>query len=117
MPNAAGVRRMLRTLGGPQATLGRSRVQRPLRNPQAQGRLDRRRVPVELAPADTPEAFRRIGNRYLVVQDILPNALTDSADVVLPAAAWAEKDGTWENFAGKLQAFAAAVAAAGRRAA
>jgi len=30
--------------------------------------------------------------------------------VVLPAAAWAEKDGCWENFAGKIQAFAAAVA-------
>jgi anaerobic selenocysteine-containing dehydrogenase len=43
------------------------------------------------------------------VQDILPNALTRTADVVLPAAAWAERDGTWENFDGRLQAFVAAV--------
>jgi anaerobic selenocysteine-containing dehydrogenase len=29
--------------------------------------------------------------------------------VLIPAAAWAEKDGCWENFAGKLQHFDAAV--------
>jgi anaerobic selenocysteine-containing dehydrogenase len=43
------------------------------------------------------------------VQDILPTKVSDTADVVLPAAAWAEKDGCWENFNGKIQAFAAAV--------
>ena len=37
---------------------------------------------------------------FKVVQDILPNQLTASADVLLPAAAWAEKDGCWENHAG-----------------
>jgi NADH-quinone oxidoreductase subunit G len=42
------------------------------------------------------------------VQDILPNKLTDTADVLLPAAAWAEKDGSWENHAGKIQAFSSA---------
>jgi anaerobic selenocysteine-containing dehydrogenase len=47
---------------------------------------------------------------FKVIQDILPNKLTDSADVVLPAAAWAEKDGCWENFAGKIQPFDAAIA-------
>ena len=36
--------------------------------------------------------------------------------MLLPAAAWAEKDGCWENFAGKIQPFAAAIAAAGRHA-
>jgi NADH dehydrogenase/NADH:ubiquinone oxidoreductase subunit G len=29
---------------------------------------------------------------------------------VLPSAAWAEKDGCWENYAGKIQPFASAVA-------
>ena len=47
---------------------------------------------------------------FKVVQDILPNKLTDTADVLLPAAAWAEKDGSWENFAGKIQSFEAAIA-------
>ena len=47
---------------------------------------------------------------FKVVQDILPSSLTESADIVLPSAAWAEKDGCWENFAGKIQPFEAAVA-------
>jgi anaerobic selenocysteine-containing dehydrogenase len=37
------------------------------------------------------------------------NKLTDTADVLLPGAAWAEKDGSWENYAGKIPAFAAAI--------
>ena len=45
-----------------------------------------------------------------MVQDILPNKLSGAADVLLPAAAWAEKDGCWENFSGKIQPFSAAVA-------
>jgi anaerobic selenocysteine-containing dehydrogenase len=46
---------------------------------------------------------------FKVLQDILSSSLSDTADVVLPAAAWAEKDGSWENYAGKIQHFAAAV--------
>jgi formate dehydrogenase major subunit len=44
------------------------------------------------------------------VQDIFPSALTSSADVLLPSAAWAEKDGSWENYQGKIQPFVAAIA-------
>ena len=43
-------------------------------------------------------------------QIYLPNKLTDSADVLLPGAAWAEKSGCWENFAGKIQPFESAIA-------
>lgn len=57
-------------------------------------------------PKDQPALFKR---GYRVVQDILPNSLTNSADIVLPAAAWAEKDGSWENYRGVLQPFVAAV--------
>ena len=74
---------------------------------EAQRRLDRRRIPVELGcPRKLPAAPQA---RLPVVQDILPNALSHSADVLLPSAAWAEKDGCWENFAGKIQPFAAAI--------
>jgi anaerobic selenocysteine-containing dehydrogenase len=52
----------------------------------------------------------KLPKSFKVVQDILPNRLTDSADVLLPAAAWAEKDGCWENYVCKIQPFAAAVA-------
>ena len=47
--------------------------------------------------------------KFLVVQDTLPTVLSEAADVVLPGAVWAEKDGTWENAAGKLQAFDRAI--------
>jgi formate dehydrogenase major subunit len=57
-------------------------------------------------PKEQPGLFKK---GFRVVQDILPSSLADAAEVLLPAAAWAEKDGTWENFAGKMQAFAAAV--------
>ncbi len=56
-------------------------------------------------------AARRLFKKgFRVVQDILPSTLSDSADVLLPGASWAEKAGCWENYAGKIQPFDAAVA-------
>lgn len=52
----------------------------------------------------------KLPSGFTVVQDTLASRLSDSADVTLPAAMWAEKDGSWENYAGKIQSFAAAVA-------
>jgi formate dehydrogenase major subunit len=46
---------------------------------------------------------------FKIVQDILASSLADSADVLLPAAAWAEKDGSWENYQNKIQHFSAAI--------
>lgn len=109
VPNAAGVRKMLERLGGPQVSWddlvsnGRSEI-RNLKGGWIVGGYLSNWLPLSL-----PEPMRRTNGRFLVVQDILPNALTDSADIVLPAAAWAEKDGTWENHAGRVQAFTAAV--------
>ena len=50
-----------------------------------------------------------LASGFRVVQDLLPTNLSESADVVLPSAAWAEKDGCWENYAGMIQPFIAAV--------
>jgi anaerobic selenocysteine-containing dehydrogenase len=57
-------------------------------------------------PANQPAQFKKA---FRVVQDILPTSLSEAAEVVLPGAAWAEKDGCWENYAGKIQAFSAAI--------
>jgi len=46
----------------------------------------------------------------LIVQDILPSRLSELADIVLPAAAWAETDGSFVNCDGIAQAFNAAIA-------
>ena len=99
VPNAAGVRRVLELLGGPQAAYADLVNDASLKGGwTVGGYLSNWATHVSL-----PKGFT-------VVQDILPNALTDAADVLLPAAAWAEKDGCWENYAGRIQTFAAAVA-------
>lgn len=49
----------------------------------------------------------------LVVQDVLPSPVSSRADYVLPAAAWAEKEGTFVNHAGLAQAIKKAAHAPG----
>ncbi|MGC4030452.1 MAG: molybdopterin-dependent oxidoreductase [Tepidisphaeraceae bacterium] len=45
---------------------------------------------------------------FRVVQDLLATSLAQSADVLLPSAVWVEKEGSWENWQNKIQAFTAA---------
>lgn len=45
----------------------------------------------------------------LVVQDLLRSPLSDAADVLLPGASFAEKDGTFVNYAGLAQAIARSI--------
>ena len=99
VPNAAGVRRVLATLGGPQAPYDQLANDGALKGGWVVGGY----LSNWATNLSLPKGF-------LVVQDILSSGLTASADVVLPAAAWAEKDGCWENFAGRIQPFTAAVA-------
>ena len=105
VPNAAGVRRVIVALGGPSATWNDVTANKPelqkLKGGWIVGGYLSNWVGADLPP------LLRMGFR--VVQDILPNALVSAADVVLPAAAWAEKDGCWENFQGKIQPFTAAI--------
>jgi len=106
VPNAAGIRRVIGMLGGASGTWDdvlagtRAEIQKLKGGWIVGGYLSNWVGP------DVPNILR---SGFRVVQDILPNALVDSADIVLPGAAWAEKDGSWENYAGKIQAFGAAV--------
>ena len=103
VPNAAGVRRVISMLGGPSTTYDEFTHSQPgnLKAGWIVGGYLSNWIAGEV-PAILKSGFR-------IVQDLLPTALSESADVVLPAAAWAEKDGCWENFAGKIQPFLAAV--------
>jgi NADH-quinone oxidoreductase subunit G len=106
VPNAAGIRRVIQMLGGPKATwddvLANTKPElTKLKGGWIVGGYLSKWIGPDLPP------LLRAGFR--VVQDILPSVLVDAADVVLPSAAWAEKDGCWENFAGKMQPFIAAV--------
>jgi predicted molibdopterin-dependent oxidoreductase YjgC len=57
---------------------------------------------------ETVSAVGKIGQ--LFVQDILPNALTESAHVLIPGCSWAERSGCFVNCDGKIQAFESAIA-------
>ena len=105
VPNAAGIRRVMDLLGGPRSTFdelagANGQVQKLRGGWIVGGYLGK------WLPSTVPSTLR---SGFRVVQDILPNTLTDTADVLLPSAAWAEKDGCWENYAGRIQPFAAAI--------
>jgi NADH-quinone oxidoreductase subunit G len=106
VPNAAGIRRVLGQLGGDSGSFddfvkGSTAA---LKNAKAGwivgGYLS------SWVPKDVPAQFKK---GFRVLQDILPTSLSDSADVVLPAAAWAEKAGCWENYQVRVQAFDSAI--------
>lgn len=100
VPNRRGVERVFEQLGGPTGKVEDLATNKTVKAGWIVGGYLSNWVTDQLK---LPKTFK-------VVQDILPNKLTETADVLLPAAAWAEKDGCWENFAGKIQAFAAAIA-------
>jgi NADH-quinone oxidoreductase subunit G len=57
---------------------------------------------------------RRSGRlQHLIVQGVLMTPLAAAADVVLPGAAWVEKDGAYVNQQGRLQAASRAIAPPG----
>jgi NADH-quinone oxidoreductase subunit G len=103
VPNAAGIRRVMGMLGGPTATWEEFSQSDPssIKAGWIVGGYLSKWV-TGLPPV--------LSGGFKVVQDLLPTAISESADVILPAAAWAEKDGCWENYAGRIQPFTSAVA-------
>lgn len=57
----------------------------------------------------TEQLINATKGKVNVLIDTLPSALSEKADVVLPGATWTEKDGIFENHAGRLQSFEAAI--------
>jgi NADH-quinone oxidoreductase subunit G len=104
-PNSAGVRRVIQMLGGPTANWDDFVKSATPELKALKGGWIVGGYHAAWLPKDQPPLFKK-GLR--IVQDILPNSLVDSADIVLPAATWAEKEGCWENYQGKIQPFAAA---------
>jgi NADH-quinone oxidoreductase subunit G len=99
VPNRKGIERVIGMLGGPKGTLEELGKSTKLKGGWIVGGYLSNWVTDAL----------KLPRGVKIVQDILPNKLSGSADALLPGAAWAEKDGCWENFAGKIQAFTAAV--------
>jgi NADH-quinone oxidoreductase subunit G len=106
VPNAAGVRRVIEKLGGPKATYEEFIKSESAELKKLKGGWVVGGYLKDWVGKEQPPLYKK---GYRVVQDILPNSLVNAAEVVLPAAAWCEKEGCWENFARKVQVFAKAV--------
>jgi len=106
VPNAAGIRRVLAQLGGPTANWDEFRAGERDDIKKLKGGWITGGYLSNWLSGDVPAPLKK---GFRVLQDILNSDLAGKVDILLPAACWAETEGTWENFAGKLQAFAAAV--------
>ena len=107
VPNKKGIWRVMEMLGGARANYQElTEGTRPEIAKLKGGWIVGGYLSSWLGVAAQPAVFKK---GFRVVQDILPSSLSTSCDVLLPAATWAEKDGSFENYAGKIQAFAAAV--------
>ena len=105
-PNARGVRRVLESLGGP--VLDASGFEATLRDDASIGGvLLTGNYPSEWVTGQLVDAID--GGRFVVMFETLTNAMTSEANVVLPAATWMEKSGTFENAQQRLQSFQLAV--------
>ncbi|MAE63779.1 MAG: ferredoxin [Phycisphaeraceae bacterium] len=105
-PNRHGVQRALSTLGGEVIDYAAFLE-----------RLSDKKSAIKAAvvsgnyPAAWPDGdlVKALGKRFLVVIDTLANDLCAKADVLLPSVTWAEKSGTFENAANRIQAFEQAI--------
>ncbi|MFT3785976.1 MAG: 2Fe-2S iron-sulfur cluster-binding protein [Tepidisphaeraceae bacterium] len=102
VPNRRGVEKVIASLGGPNTTWDEF-------NRSASTSLRAGWIVGGYLSTWINEVPTFLKNVQIVVQDVLPNALTHRADVLLPGAMWAEKDGTFVNFQDKAQSFAKAV--------
>ena len=105
-PNARGVRRVLEALTN--NVLDAAAMEKMLASDASIDRL----IVTGNYPSEwvTPNLATAIGpDRFVLLLDTLPNALQDRADVLLPAATWVEKAGTFENADGILQSFERAI--------
>lgn len=105
VPNRRGVERVIELLGGPRGTWDQLTSGHL---PDA-SRIKSLWITGGFLSRWINEIPTGLIGKFLIVQDTLPTALSDRADVVLPSAFWCEKSGCWENHAGVIQAFAAAV--------
>jgi NADH-quinone oxidoreductase subunit G len=104
-PNARGVRRALESFGDAldfDAWLKEAG--------SAAAMLLTGNYPSDWATRDLLDAAQ---GKFLVLLDTLRSRLAEQADIVLPAAAWVEKGGSFENARGRMQAFHKAVPAPG----
>jgi NADH-quinone oxidoreductase subunit G len=97
-PNRAYAERLF---GADAVAAGWAAVVDALESGRARGLVVVNGIPDVPLPAPLVEAARKA--EFVAVSDILENALTPFAHVVLPGCAWAEKEGTYVNRDGRVQ--------------
>lgn len=109
-PNARGVRRALTNVGGG-APAEFADFERAISGGQVNAVVLTGNYPSTWATDSLIGALRRARERGLFVAliDTLDSELASVADVVLPGATWLEKDGSFENARGMIQAFSCAI--------
>ena len=106
VPNRRGVQKILKHFGGAQLTY--EQLQQSVKAEKVEALWIQGGFPwLNWCPPEAVENLRKA--KVLIVQDILISQLTDSADVVLAGAAWAEKAGSFINNQDILQSFASAL--------
>jgi NADH-quinone oxidoreductase subunit G len=103
-PNARGVRRVLEASGG--SVLDADGFVAALGGSDIDALVITGNYPSDWV---TDEFSNAVGDRFVLLMDTLPNALTERADVLLPAATWVEKAGCFENVNNLIQAFDRAI--------
>jgi NADH-quinone oxidoreductase subunit G len=107
-PNARGVRRVLGAFAGSGGAASVLDFDAALKRAGDFGGI----VMTGNYPSDwvTPETAAAIpADAFVVLMDTLPTAMAARADVILPAATWMEKAGTFENASNRIQAFDRAI--------
>ena len=104
-PNRRGVGRILGSLVGSIATF------EEFQKKMAAGEIKAAWVvggyPADWVTKELAAAAEKVES--LFVQDILPSALTERADVVIPSCSWAERSGSFINVQDKVQPFNAGI--------
>jgi NADH-quinone oxidoreductase subunit G len=104
-PNRRGVQTILRHFGGPWLDF------RGFLGQAIEGRFKAAYItggyPAAWVTPDVQNALAKI--EFSVVHDLFPTALDERADVQIPGATWAEREGTFMNCDGLLQPFERAI--------
>ncbi len=106
-PNRRGVERVLAAMTANQ-TLSHTDILNKTRNGDIAALIVVGGYTSDWATDDLRSALAA-GDHFVALIDTLGSPLVDSCDVVLPGATWAEKAGTFENCANRLQAFEQAI--------
>jgi NADH-quinone oxidoreductase subunit G len=111
-PNARGVRRTLEAVAKANRARGNGTVHAfdaflaEIAKPTCGAAIVTGNYPSEWF---TPALVSALAGKHVTLLDTLPNRFANAADVLLPAATWLEKAGTFENRHGRLQTFPSAI--------